>query len=99
MALEKSIEKLRMDLDELAFDLSITWSSLNDMIWRLMDNDLWLLSRNPCLVLSSVSDDHIEGLLRQPTFRAHLQPLSQTRYDELNTPGWFHQSHRQPWPR
>ncbi|CAM3875815.1 starch phosphorylase [Pseudomonas synxantha] len=95
MALEKSIEKLRMDLDELAFDLSITWSSLNDMIWRLMDNDLWLLSRNPCLVLSSVSDDHSEGLLRQPTFRAQLQALSQTRYDELNTPGWFHQSHRQ----
>jgi hypothetical protein len=34
-------------LRELALDLGIVWKRLSDHLWREIDPDVWLITRNP----------------------------------------------------
>ena len=76
-------------LRELAFDQSIRWSSRNDDIWQAIDEDLWDLTHNPCLVLSTVPDRQLAELLRRPEFHGRVRELVERRRAEAAQPTWF----------
>ncbi|MCF7200891.1 alpha-glucan family phosphorylase [Pseudomonas oligotrophica] len=76
-------------LRALAFDLSIRWNSQNDDIWQLIDEPLWELTHNPCLVLDSVPQATLERLLRRDDFRLRVEALADWQQRRFAEPGWF----------
>ncbi|HEX8594581.1 MAG TPA: alpha-glucan family phosphorylase [Pseudomonas sp.] len=82
---DPSLDTLR----QLAFDQSIRWSSLNDDIWRSLDNALWELTHNPCLVLNSVSDQRIAVLLADNHFHGRVAHIARSHAEILARPSWF----------
>ncbi|MGV8918833.1 MAG: alpha-glucan family phosphorylase [Pseudomonas sp.] len=80
-------------LRHLAFDQSIRWSSQNDDIWRSLDNELWELTHNPCLVLNAVSGQKIEALLGDDHFHARVMHIADSHRAMLAQPTWFEREH------
>lgn len=76
-------------LRELAFDQSIRWSSQNDDIWQLIDAELWDLTHNPCLVLSTVPDSTLDRLLEETDFRQRVEAMVAAQQDAFAQPSWF----------
>lgn len=76
-------------LRQLAFDQSIRWSNLNDDIWRTLDNTLWELTYNPCLVPNSVSGHRIEVLLADSHFHSGVARIAHDHAEILARPTWF----------
>ncbi|EPJ85097.1 MULTISPECIES: alpha-glucan family phosphorylase [Pseudomonas] len=82
---DPSFETLR----QLAFDQSIRWSSLNDDIWRSLDNALWELTHNPCLVLNAVSSQRIAVLLAENHFHGRVAHIARAHAEVLARSSWF----------
>ncbi|MCW3149274.1 alpha-glucan family phosphorylase [Stutzerimonas stutzeri] len=76
-------------LRELAFDQSIRWSSQNDDIWQLIDEELWDLTHNPSLVLSTVPDSTLDRLLARPDFRLRVEAMAAAQQERFAQPSWF----------
>lgn len=76
-------------LRQLAFDQSIRWSSLNDDIWRALDNELWELTHNPCLVLNAVSAQRIAVLMADNHFHGRVAHIALSHAEILARPSWF----------
>jgi starch phosphorylase len=76
-------------LRQLAFDLSIRWSSVNEDIWRRLSPDVWEMTHNPCLVLNAVSGEKIAQHLCDPTFRRRVLDLAEQQRQLLAAPSWF----------
>jgi starch phosphorylase len=88
---EIGIETLR----DLALDLR--WSSdrrANDL-WSALDPELWALTRNPWVVVQTLSADRIRDLLTQPDIRRKVEDLRERRRQHLESAVWFQQSHQQ----
>ena len=64
-------------LAELALDMRWSWNHAADRVWRMLDPDLWNITRNPWVVLQTVSRDRIEHALENPNFRKQLDELLQ----------------------
>ncbi|MGO9061086.1 MAG: alpha-glucan family phosphorylase [Candidatus Binataceae bacterium] len=80
-------------LAELALDLRNTWDHATDQIWESLDPELWNLTRNPWLVLQTVSRTKLKKLATDETFRAEVAKLVGQRERRLNVPLWFAQQH------
>jgi starch phosphorylase len=78
-------------LKELALDFFWRWNRnhcLNE-IWKSIDQDLWDLTRNPWVLLQTVSLEKLETLLKDPDFRNRVDELVQTHQEEAKKPTWF----------
>ncbi len=82
-------------LIELALDMRWSWNHATDELWRRLDPELWNLTRNPWVVLQTVSHERIEHVLPDPAFQKQLADLLQTRRTMVETPAWFQQQHAQ----
>lgn len=82
-------------LAELALDMRSSWNHAADSVWRQLDPDLWALTRNPWVVLQTVSREKLQGVLAEPVFRKSLNDLVQARRDSVEAPAWFQQAHPQ----
>ncbi|WP_018508004.1 alpha-glucan family phosphorylase [Thiobacillus thioparus] len=80
-------------LAELALDMRSSWNHATDSVWRKLDPELWALTRNPWVVLQTVSREKLQGVLADPTFRKNLDELVQTRRNAGEAPAWFQQTH------
>lgn len=80
-------------LAELALDMRSSWNHATDPVWRKLDPELWALTRNPWVVLQTVSREKLQGVLADPTFRKNLDALVQTRRNAGEAPAWFQQTH------
>jgi starch phosphorylase len=78
-----------LTLRQLAFDQSIRWSSLNDDLWRTLDNSLWELTHNPCLVFNAVSEQRIGVLLTDSHFHGRVHQVAEEHRRLLARPTWF----------
>ncbi len=78
---------------ELALDLRWSWDHSGDELWAEIDPDLWRLTRNPWLILQTVSRTRLRDLLAQPKFRDRVRSLQEARRTYLATPGWFQRRH------
>lgn len=82
-------------LAELALDMRSSWNHAADSVWRQLDPELWALTRNPWVVLQTVSREKLQNVLAEPVFRKNLDDLVQARRDAANAPAWFQQTHPQ----
>ncbi len=77
------------DLSALALDLSWNWNQTGDALWRMLDSELWERTRNPYLILQSVSQKRLEDAAQDPVVQQELRLLFERRTQYLNEPGWF----------
>jgi starch phosphorylase len=82
-------------LAELALDMRSSWNHAADSVWQQLDTELWALTRNPWVVLQTVSREKLQGVLAEPVFRKNLDDLVQARRDAREAPAWFQQAHPQ----
>src|ERR1700741_987818 len=90
--LPQKIEGLEY-LAELALDLRNTWEHGSDVIWRTLEPELWTLTRNPWLVLQTVSRTKVRQLAEDSGLRAEVQKLLEERRKRLDAPSWFAQTY------
>ena len=81
------------ELNNLALDLFWTWSHSGDHVWQLMDPELWERTRNPWVILQSLSDQRLAALENDPEFRTELERLLGERREHLKSGGWFEEAH------
>jgi len=64
-------------LEELAFDLIWSWDHKADKIWRALDPELWGLTRNPLVVLQTISNEKLKAVLADPSIAKVIADLRQ----------------------
>ncbi|MGR8933701.1 MAG: alpha-glucan family phosphorylase [Gammaproteobacteria bacterium] len=91
----------RADLEEkldglvdLALDCSFSWSHAADPIWKELDAEFWQQTRNPWLVLQTVSRTRLEQLSRDEDFRALLSKAVAQHRQSLSEKRWFQETQR-----
>ena len=72
-----------------------SWSHFADDVWRQLDPTLWDRTRNPWVILQTVSRDKLGHMLADPAFREKLDALVQTRRRSTEMPAWFQQTYSQ----
>lgn len=77
------------DLTSLALDLSINWNQAGEAIWNLLDAELWEQTKNPYLILKTVSQKRLEEVARNPKLTEELKALFERRAVHFREPGWF----------
>ncbi len=82
-------------LSELALDMRSAWSHGADDVWRQLDPALWDLTRNPWVVLQTVSREKLQRDLADPAFRKNIDDLVQARREAAEAPAWFQQAYPQ----
>ncbi len=82
-------------LSELALDLRSSWDHATDQVWRQLDTVLWELTRNPWVVLQTVSREKLQAVLADPAFRRQIDDLVQVRRAAAAAPAWFQQTYPQ----
>jgi len=82
-------------LAELALDMRSSWNHAADRVWRQLDPVLWELTRNPWVVLQTVSREKLQLTLADPAFRRNVDDLAHSRRDAAQAPAWFQQTYPQ----
>jgi starch phosphorylase len=80
-------------LTELALNLQWSWNHAADNLWQQLDPALWELTRNPWIILQTVSRETLERQLADPAFRGEMNDLIQLKERAASTPAWFEQNH------
>ena len=76
-------------LTQLALDLRWSWNHAADELWRRLDPKLWELTRNPWVILHTISRNTLRAALDDPAFCRQLDSLLQARREALAAPSWF----------
>ncbi len=80
-------------LIELALDIRWSWNHAADSTWQQLDPALWELTRNPWIVLQTISKDQLERQLADPEFKKKIDELMKLKEQESSTPSWFQLNH------
>lgn len=80
-------------LAELALDMRSAWNHASDQVWRQLDPELWELTRNPWVVLQTVSREKLQHVFADPVFRKNVDDQIQAWRDMEEAPAWFQQAH------
>src|SRR5215467_12355687 len=80
-------------LRELALDLGVEWNRYSDEIWRQIDPEVWMITRNPWLMLQVVSNKMLDSILKDAELRQHVEKLVMHRREASKSPGWFHKQY------
>ena len=83
-------------LAELALDMRWSWNHATDKIWRKLDSELWEITKNPWIVLQTVSRERIEQLSSDSEFRSLVDDLVNANKRRIGAPAWF--QHLDPQP-
>ncbi len=73
----------------LTLDLRWSWDHGADEVWRMLDPSLWDLTRNPWLVLQTVSHDRFQSAMNDPVFRSKVDDLVKSSKLANSAPAWF----------
>ena len=80
-------------LAEVGLDLRWSWSHSTDPLWESIDPELWDLTRNPWLILQSVSSARLRTLAQDPAFRKQLDEHLEKHRMGLEGESWYSKSH------
>src|SRR5271166_3331820 len=80
-------------LSELALELRWCWDHGLDDIWKALGSELWDLTRNPWVVLQSVSPVRLKALLADSAFRGRVEKLVMDQREANMAPAWFQHAH------
>lgn len=83
--LPEELEELRT----LALDLRWSWSHAADSLWRRIDAELWRHTRNPWLILQTVSLRRLRELAADRDFRKLLGQMREEQERALTSDNWF----------
>src|ERR1700689_1187893 len=86
---EQMIDLLR----ELALDLGAEWNRHTDDIWRQIDPDVWVLTRNPWLMLHHASQRKLKSMADDRDLRRRVEQLVLARRESARSPAWFQKTH------
>jgi starch phosphorylase len=81
------------ELIELALDLRWSWDHSADDIWRLLDPEMWDLTRNPWIILETIAPEKLARLSAEPTFRTRVKRLARELGEARTAPVWFQKVH------
>jgi starch phosphorylase len=76
-------------LAELGLDLRWSWSHSSDVLWKQMAPEIWELTRNPCLILHSISRERLKTLAQNKSFRQEFQKQLEHCRQYLESTTWF----------
>ena len=82
-------------LVDLALDLRCSWNHAADELWLSLNPDLWESTRNPWVILQTVSRDRLKTLLADGRFKAKLAALVQERRNLSGASCWFGENYPQ----
>jgi glycogen phosphorylase len=81
-------------LAELATDLRWSWSHSADALWERIDPETWTITRNPWLILQTVSTSRLENLAQDGAFRNSVETHVKAHRESLAAKTvWFRQAH------
>jgi starch phosphorylase len=80
-------------LRELALDLGLVWKRHTDDIWRQIDPDVWLITRNPWLMLQQATEKTLNSMARDKDLRRRVEGLVLARRKSSSSPAWFQKTH------
>lgn len=80
-------------LAEAGLDLRWSWSHATDTLWERIDPELWNLTRNPWLILQSVSFARLKTLSQDPSFREQVDVHLKAHRKHPKEPCWFPKTH------
>ena len=80
-------------LTELTLNLRWAWHHGTDELWAQLDPELWAQTRNPSVVLQTVSRSRLRDVLSRPDYRTRVMSLLAERRDYLAAPAWFQLGH------
>lgn len=81
-------------LAAIASDLRWTWSHAGDALWKMLDPQVWALTRNPYVVLQNLSQPRLEALAQDARFLKQLDKLTAARDGYLGRASWYGET----WP-
>jgi len=76
-------------LSVLALDLRWSWHHSTDNLWAMADPDLWESTRNPWLILESLSRQRLETLAQDAQFIETLRQHLDAREKHFQSDKWF----------
>src|SRR5262249_40555530 len=77
----------------LALNLRWSWDHAADELWGRLDPELWNLTRNPWLVLQTVSREKLQGVAADPAFRQRLDEVLHEKREGEQSARWFQRAH------
>jgi starch phosphorylase len=80
-------------LRELALDLGAVWKRHSDDLWRQIDPDVWLNTRNPWLMLQQASESTLGSMANDQNLRQRVEQLVLARRESSKNPTWFEKTH------
>lgn len=83
-------------LAELALDTRWYWIHSADELWKLIDPEVWALTRNPWLILQTVSESRLKELAADPKVQKLGRAILEAYRQVLQAPAWFQAAHPQP---
>ena len=92
-ATESSIEPTINLPDGLALDLGLGWKRHRHGLWRQIDLDIWLTTRNPALMLQQAPEQMLNSMASDNDLRRHVELLVLARRESPNPAFWFERAH------
>jgi glycogen phosphorylase len=80
-------------LRELALDLGVAWNRHSDKIWRQIDTEVWMLTRNPWLMLQFTTNKQLESMNADRSLRKWVEDLILERREASQSHGWFQKNY------
>ena len=87
--LPRALPKALQDLATLALDLRWSWNHGADDLWCSVDPDLWTATKNPWLILETVSSQRLAELAGDEKFLATLDQQVTARAEHFQKETWF----------
>jgi starch phosphorylase len=81
------------ELVTLSVDLRWSWSHKTDAFWERLHPELWWRTRNPFLVLQTVSGAKLQEIAQDPLMKSLARLLIDDYKRQRSREGWFKQNH------
>ncbi|HYC08991.1 MAG TPA: alpha-glucan family phosphorylase [Steroidobacteraceae bacterium] len=80
-------------LERLALDLRWSWNHATDEVWQQLEPELWASTRNPWVVLQTVSRERLTQLLADSGFSRRIEELLGATRQARERQAWFQRTH------
>ena len=80
-------------LTELALDLRWSFNHAADKIWGRLDPELWELTKNPWVVLQTVSRAKLQSVTSDPDFQSLVANIHRKKTADDESDGWFQKAY------
>jgi starch phosphorylase len=81
------------ELTELALNLHWSWNHASDELWERLDGEMWQSTRNPWVILQTVSKEKIDAALADTEYRNRLDDLIGRSRESYTADAWFQKGH------